>query len=173
MTKIKNILTIFLVIGLITIPQVSAFSLFGFDFGEAWNNFWGSDEESNLNETLNKTKVYVPEEIFTISVRNISISNKDAVRLVNSNPQISNILKEINYNCLYVNTDKNMNITIYLQNSQIKKIKKGKKCSDEIFFEESLIEDLKTGFDKSQIMTYLEKVEMPMKMYYNLIKAFS
>lgn len=167
MTKIKNILTIVLIIGLITMPQVNAFSLFGFDFGKMWNNFW-EDEE-----TQNKTKIKIHDENFIISMQNISITNKQAIQAINSNSQILNILKEIDYDCLYVNTNNNLNVSVFFLNNSVIMISKGKYCEDEIYFEESLINDLKQGFDKSKIMDYLDKVDMPMGMYYNLIKSFS
>lgn len=165
MAKIKNLLTIILLIGLITIPQVSAFSIFGWDVGEAWHNLWNDDDEN--------VKITVPNEIFNISVDNLTVTNYQAINLVNNNAQVKNILNEIDYDCLYVNTDKNLNISVFFSNHTVTNIAKGKYCEDEIYFEESLIKDLESGFEASKIMTYLDKVEMPMKMYYKLVKAFS
>ena len=116
-------------------------------------------------------KISNPE--FNIYVKDYVITNKQAVTLLNQNAEVSKIISQIDYNCMYVNTDNNLNVTIFIIEQKIDAIVKGKYCEDEIFFEESLIDDLKSGFDKSKINTYLKKVEMPMGLYYDLIKIYS
>lgn len=93
-----------------------------------------------------------------------------------SSNETKKYLKGFGYNCIYVKTDGGTSLTFVINpyEGSVTSIKEGDSCENDIFLEESLLEDIKNeGFSATKIRKYLEKVDMPTSMYFKAIKVFA
>ena len=137
-----------------------------FIFSYAVNN----NDTNNTNTILDNNK----EKEFSIMLGNITYNETVIIENVDNKAWLQNYIKDLGYDCVYTQTDTNKSFTVVfdVEQGKISNLSKEKLCDREVFIEESLFEDLqRDGFNESGIRTYLQKTDMSLMMYFNVLRV--
>ncbi len=198
-TAITLTLAFFAIIS--AIPSANAFEIFGFELNNIWENvktLFGFNKEEQKEPQNNQTKEIKQEETPkpknqnptttktsqtetkpkepTLTLSETTYTYNEITQIVNSKEEFKGYIKGFGYDCLFIKTDNNEQFTLHFDKEKgtISKIEKEDNCEKDIYFEESLINQInEEGFKASNIKSYLEKIDLPTTMYFKAIKVFT
>ena len=129
--------------------------------------------KTNSTNQITKPKNVKPE--LKIILADVSYTQND-LKVMMGNNKMKTYVKAFGYDCIYINTDKNADFTLFfdVETGSLEKVQKGDNCDNKIYIEESLIVDIRqNGFSASNIKDYLKKIDLPTSMYFKAIKVFT
>lgn len=140
------------------------------------NNVNNNNKQETKQQIAKPVIPSKPPEETLATINGQAYTKSQIASSLNTNEQFQGYIKGFNYECMAIETDKGAKLTLSFntESGKVTNVIKTIDCDKEIYIEESLIADMKKDkFQGSKIKSYLERVELPMSMYFKAIKVFT